>query len=334
MTQLAQSESPVPRLGAALPSLGEDRRWLTVLATLTGIELLWWTVCWSRGIAPAPFLGSYLVLAAASLAGALALRKAFWGSPERSGWPSILLGTALVAVGASLFLPLKFAIPGAIPFWLDVPLADWERAAFGGDPWRVLDRLLGWAAVPVDRLYGLWLPVQSLVLFAVILQPPSPAKSRALIAYSIGWFALGVVAATLLSSAGPIFFDRLLGGSQFAPLHETLRSRGAWMVLAESDAMWESLASGHAGFVAGISAVPSLHVAISLWIYLTARTLARRAAPFALAYVIFMWVGSVQLGWHYVTDGLAGVLGMLAVWSVARRLARQPARPIMDTCRP
>lgn len=334
MTELTQTELPARHPELGLPALGEDLRWLAVMAAMTGLELAWWAACWSAGIAPAPYLLTYLLLASAGLAGALALRLAVYPRSERCGWGSVVLGTALVALGASLFLPLKFAIPGQIPFWLDVPLADGERALFGNDPWLLLDRLVGWAAVPVDRVYGLWLPVQSLVLFTVILQPPSPAKSRALIAYSSAWFVLGVATATLLSSAGPIFFDRLVGASDFAPLHEMLRNRGAWMVLAESDAMWASLASGRPGFVAGISAVPSLHVAISLWIYLTARTMAPRTAPFALAYVVFMWVGSVQLGWHYASDGLAGILGMLAVWWLANWLARQPASPIIETCRP
>ena len=44
--------------------------------------------------------------------------------------------------------------------------------------------------------------------------------------------ALGVVAAMLFSSAGPIFFDRLFGGARFALLGDTLAKRGAWIVLA------------------------------------------------------------------------------------------------------
>ena len=166
----------------------------------------------------------------------------------------------------------------------------------------------------MDWLYATWLPVQSLVLFLVILARPSPGKSRALIAYIVAWFLLGVVAAVLLSSAGPLFYDRLFGGTDFAPLGHTLRARGAWIALAESGRMWTSLASNRPSLVAGISAAPSIHVAISLWIYLNARKLAPRAALPAMLYFLLVWIGSVQLGWHYATDGLAGVIGMLAIW--------------------
>jgi hypothetical protein len=191
---------------------------------------------------------------------------------------------------------------------------------FTADPWLLLDHWLGWAVVPIDRLYGLWLPMQTIVLFSVMLQPASAAKSRALIAYSAAWFLLGVVAAVIFSSAGPLFYDRVFGGSAFAQLHETLRARGAWVVLAESDAMWASLASGRPGIVAGISAVPSIHVAISLWMVLTARSMIPKAAPVAAFYFAFIWLASVQLGWHYVSDGLAGAVGMLAIWALAGRI--------------
>lgn len=296
------------------PDVGADGRWLVVLGLLTAAELCWWAICWQSGIAPAPFLGVYLVLAFAGLVAALALRTAVRSRAERASWGALILGTSLIAISASLFLPLKYAIPAQMPFWLDAPLAGAERRLLGADAWVVADRLFGWALLPVDRIYGLWLPVQTVVLFSVMLLAPSPAKARALIAYCFAWFLLGVVAAILCSSAGPIFYDRLLGGDDFAALAERLRSGGAWMTLRESDAMWASLASGRPGFVAGISAMPSLHVAISVWMWFAARSLAPRAAPFALGYAMFIGIASVLLGWHYILDGLAGALGMGTLW--------------------
>lgn len=308
--------------GSISVPVADDRRWLVVMAAVTAAELACWAASWRAGLAPAPWLVSYLGLAFAGLAAALLVRTVLRPRAPRASWPAVLIGTALVGVGASFFLPLKYAIPKEIPFWLDAPLAAAERTFFGADPWRLLYRYLGWATLPLDRLYGLWLPVQSLVLFTVMLAPPSPAKSRALIAYSLAWFMLGVVAAALLSSAGPIFYDRMFGGSQFALLGGTLRARGASMALAESNTMWASLASGKPGFVAGISAAPSIHVAISLWIVLAARTLAPRATALALVYFLLIALASVQLGWHYVGDGVAGALGMWALWAIANRTVR------------
>jgi len=322
--------SPIPKNGIAgtshpglKPGLarawdGEDKPWLVVMAAVTAAELIWWMIAWWLGIAPAPHLAIYLGLVFIGLAAAMGLRLALRLAPTGAPWPAVLTGTALVGVGASAFLPLKYAIPRELPFWLDQPIALAERRLFGADPWVLLDRLLGWATVPMDWLYGCWLPVQLLVLFSLILARPSPIKSRALIAYSLAWFLLGAVAAMLLSSAGPLFYDRLYGGHDFQSLDSMLRARGGWVALAESDLMWAARADGDPGLVAGISAVPSVHVAMSLWIYLAAREIAPRAALPAFLYFLLVWIGSVQLGWHYASDGLAGAVGMLAVWRLAK----------------
>ena len=291
-----------------------------MLAVVTTLELGWWAFTWSIGATPAPWVTTYILIAAAGVAAAGLLRfLAGRGSPP-ANWLGIMLGAALTGIGASAFLPLKYAIPKLMPFWLDGPLAVAERALFGVDPWLLLDRMFWWATIPLDRLYGCWLPLQLVVMFSVMIARPSAAKSRALIAYSLAWFLLGVVAALLLASAGPVFYDRLFGGGTFAALGDTLRDRGAVIALAESDAMWTSWASGHPGMVAGMSAVPSIHVAVSLWIYLVARTMAPRAAKLAFVYFALIWLGSVQLGWHYAADGLAGALGMLGVWKLAGSL--------------
>jgi len=306
----------LPRIG----NLRGDHDWLLVMAVTTATEIFWWTLCWRGGIAPPPYLVTYIGLAAVGLLAAFVARLCFASGKEHGSWLAVLTGTLMVALGASFFLPLKYAVPGQMQFWLDGPLAHWERQLFGNDPWRIVDAFFGSALVPIDRIYGLWLPVQTFVLFSVLLLPPSAAKSRVLIAYSLAWFLLGVVAAGLCASAGPIFYDRLFGGQQFEALTNRLGA-GAWMTRAESDAMWASFASKRPGLVAGMSAMPSLHVAISFWIWLTARSLVPRVARAALAYAIFMWIASVQLGWHYVSDGLAGAAGMLVLWWLAGKVA-------------
>lgn len=292
------------------------------MAGLVVIELAWWATERRIGAAPAPLLATYLFLAFGGLAVAVALRLALRLTHSDAPWPAVVAGAFLVAIGASAFLPLKYAIPSEVPFWLDHPLAAMDRAIFGGDSWLLFDRLLGWAARPMDWLYGCWLPTQLLVMFLVMLSRPSPMKSRSLIAYGLAWFLLGAVAAVLLSSAGPLFYDRVFGGDTFARLTETLQNRGAWLALAESNRMWISMTSHEPGLAAGISAMPSIHVAISLWIFLTARTMAPRGSSAAFIYFVLIWIGSVQLGWHYASDGLVGALGMLGLWGLAQMLER------------
>jgi len=331
--ELADTELPSPAVADSLTNpmpARQDGSWIAVMAALASIEVVWWAMAWRAGVAPTPFVATYFSIAFACLATALALRLALRMTPSGAAWPTVLAGTLLIAIGASLFLPLKYAIPSEIPFWLDHWLAVAEESLFGADPWLVLDRLFWWTTLPLDRLYGAWLPFQLVIAFLVILSRPSPEKSRSLIAYSLAWFLLGVVAALLLSSVGPLFYDRAFGGDTFASLGATLRERGAWIALSESDQMWTSLASGRPGLVAGISAMPSIHVAISLWIVLTARTMRPRATGAAWTYFALIWIASVQLGWHYVSDGLIGAFGMLGVWMLAgivERNLRPRAQP-------
>jgi hypothetical protein len=94
------------------------------------------------------------------------------------------------------------------------------------------------------------------------------------------------------------------------------------MVIAESDRMYSSFALRQPGLVSGISAVPSVHVAISVWIFLAARTMARPLSGYALLYAVLIAMGSVQLGWHYVTDGFVGVVGAVGIWVVSEPLRR------------
>jgi hypothetical protein len=263
---------------------------------------------------------TYIAIASVALAIALGLRPLWRHGEPRASWPVMLLGVFLVGLSASLFMALKFAIPSLVPFWLDTPIATAEVRLLGTEPYQLLNALFGRATLVIDRVYGFWLPVQLIVLFSVLSAPPSQAKSRALTAYAAAWFLIGVVAAALLSSAGPIFFDREFDVARFAPLHQLLAAHGATMVLSTSDAMWSAYADGQYHFVAGISAAPSMHVAISLWILLVARDLVPRAVPLAAAYFAFIWIASVQLGWHYITDGLVGAVGMLALWWLAGRL--------------
>ena len=289
------------------------------MASCAVLEFAWWAVAWTAGISPAPLLMVYLAGAMAAFGVALGARLLVGRSGPLPSRLSLMMGVLIIATSASLFLPLKFAIPNEIPFWLDSPLARWERV-FGVDPWVVLDALFGKATPAFDFVYAGWVPTQLVIMFIVMLQPPSAQKSRSMIAYSLSWLVLGVGAAVAFSSAGPIFYDRLYGGSNFAALTETLRARGATLAITETDAMWKAYATNQPGLVAGISAMPSLHVAISFWMVLTARSLAPRFTWLAIAYFLFIWVASVQLGWHYLADGLFGAFGVLAIWALARPL--------------
>ena len=223
MTASAGVAAPTT-LAAARSRVGSDHNWLWPMLTITAVELLWWAIAWKAGIAPFPRIVTYFALTSLGLGAAVGVRLAMGLEPADAEWRNVVLGAALVGLAASIFLPLKYAIPHEVAFWLDRPLAVAERSMFGADPWFRSDRTLGWATKPFDWVYGTWLPVQTLALFLLILSRPSPAKSRALVAYSLTWFMLGVLAAACCSSAGPIFYDRLFGGTSSRRCGQLCRS--------------------------------------------------------------------------------------------------------------
>lgn len=87
---------------------------------------------------------------------------------------------------------------------------------------------------------------------------------------------------------------------------------------------------GSDNFGAGISAMPSLHVAIA---FLTVQVAFSRSKRWslrfaALAYFLVILVGSVHLGWHYLLDGLVSIAAMVPLWIRAGKLVDwlSPAR--------
>jgi hypothetical protein len=216
----------------------------------------------------------------------------------------------MMLFGLAFLTAFKTAIPTFNPFWLDRDLLEAERAIFGTDPWRISHALFGAATPAIDLFYALWFPAQSIVVFAVLFMPPSEHKTRALISYALFWILLGIVAAVTLSSVGPIFYDRLTGSTEFSGLKEI----HAPVAKAMSDLLWSAYASHSTMVGNGISAMPSLHVAIAAWMALAIR---KRVM---WLYVAAIWIASVHLGWHYVLDGLAGIVGALVIWRFAPML--------------
>ena len=60
--------------------------------------------------------------------------------------------------------------------------------------------------------------------------------------------------------------------------------------------------------------MPSLHVAVALWLALVIRSYLPRLQFIGWAYFAVILVGSVYLGWHYALDGIVAVMITLACW--------------------
>ena len=309
-----------------------DLDWLVPMTAIGVVQIALWFWAWRAGLASPPLFKTYGILAYTILgavgAGAFLLRllRMAHGGEERPLLCSIEilrgnLGRILVvfvavqvfAFSAAAFSALKTALPSVIPFWLDPPLASLEERLLGSPPWMLSHRYLGWATPAIDLVYASWLPVQTAAFYAIVACRPSAWKTKALVTYSVAWLLIGIGGAYLFSSAGPIFYDRLFGGDTFGGL--ALALHDAPIAVRTSDMLWRAYSLHTNEVASGISAMPSLHVALALWLALISHR--TRIAPLAWIYFALICIGSVHLGWHYVSDGLVGALGIYAIWRTA-----------------
>lgn len=234
------------------------------------------------------------------------------------------------------FTALKAAIPAFQPFAYDTLFADIDRMIFGTDPWRLTHAVLGSpiATWLIQFNYNVWFVVMWMgVIYAAIKTDFRTWRAQYLLAFCLVWILCGSVAAILMSSAGPCYYGHLVSGpNPFAPLMDRLAQLDiiireqeiGWGVSAlEMQAkLWELYQEGGASTGAGISAMPSLHVATSVLMARAAFALNRKAGLLLSLFALVIWIGSVHLGWHYAVDGMVSLPLALMVWSLAGRIVR------------
>ena len=124
--------------------------------------------------------------------------------------------------------------PGAV--LADPALADLDAALHGGAPWSAAHALLPAAAEPVlFFLYGpVWFSNLARAAAGGAFLTCDDLRQRYLVAFAGTLMVLGTVGMVAGASAGPIFYDRMLGGTRFAELTAALGARpyGAAMLRA------------------------------------------------------------------------------------------------------
>lgn len=315
----------------AVSARWRERDWLIPFAAIIGVQFLFWLVQFGLGQSLMLSFGVYAFLALltlgiivsvailAQVAVLLVQREAkplrrlmATGVRYRSRLAAAAAAALLIAIGGSAFGASKAAMIVVVPPYADPFLAALDRAVIGQDAWRLF---AGFSYLrEVDRLYTLWMSVQLLAIFALPLTPPSREKAQALISYALCWFLLGTLAAYAMSSVGPVYYDRMIGGG-FAELPRYLQGTDAGRI---SELLWQATMNDGTDVAEGISAMPSMHVAMTLWLALVLRR--TPIAFLAWSYLIVIFVGSIALGWHYASDGLVSIVGVALIWRWSGRL--------------
>lgn len=244
-----------------------------------------------------------------------------------------LLALALISLFVGTFSFFKSIVPFLNPFAWDVAFADLDRVLhFGFDPYVLLLPIFGspLATTALNASYHLWF---FLLYFVVFLACFSIRQHRASMTFLVAFFLTfaigGNLLATIFSSAGPVYYQRLGYGDDFVPLMTMLNQFNEIMpvwALDVQEGLWKSHI-GSGGVISGISAMPSMHVASATLMALYGFQYARWAGVALTIFAISTMIGSVHLGWHYAVDGYFGAALAVICWRLAAYLNQrfQPA---------
>ncbi|HEY0901640.1 MAG TPA: phosphatase PAP2 family protein [Micavibrio sp.] len=248
----------------------------------------------------------------------------------------------------STFSSMKQMIPGINPFQWDETFAALDKTLhFGVDPWRILYAPFQWPFMQtayslityaINMNYNLWLVSVFAILYWQLFSKSQPRiRFQFFIAFILAWAVNGTLLATLLSSAGPCFLERLTGSGYYAPLMAQLNAAHQdfpIFAITTQDALWRA-ASAHENMVGGgISAMPSIHVASALLFWLLARARQNKYASLFGVFFFLIMVGSVYLGWHYAVDGYLAIITTYGIWHLsgilAKRLVTLPQQALVN----
>ncbi len=239
-------------------------------------------------------------------------------SAVRHRWRELLMIAVGITVAGLNMIAFMWTKPllNSIPFWADPLLAQADRLLFlGHDPWTFLSWL---NSIPAAIFYHRgWFALMIITLLVVLCRPPSPQKSAVMLSYFLLWSVCGPLIHMLLPAAGPVFYDKLGYGDTFAaiPVPEEM--------VRMSDYLWTVYNGEQFGPGSGISAMPSLHIATTMWMIIAIRVHAPRWTwPMALlGGLIFLL--SISLGWHYAVDGIVGAVAAIGCYWLCERYYRE-----------
>ncbi|TIP01832.1 MAG: hypothetical protein E5X72_23755, partial [Mesorhizobium sp.] len=145
------------------------------------------------------------------------------------------------------------------------------------------------------------------------------------------WVVLGNVVAALVSSVGPAFVFPFYNDSTFEPLMNYLRTTDqtypVWALVGQRALLADAGLDGPR-LGSGISAFPSLHVAVATLNAIYLWRFGRLLRWSGIAFLVAIQLGAVHLAWHYAVDGYASILATPLIWMLAGWLSAPRRLPV------
>lgn len=311
------------------------RRWWWEFGTLTQAAVLYvalvYAALWHAGLPTFRVSGNvafweYWTVTASLilLIGAARIAWAAWSEKQAlesvvQAAPGALTIAALLPFIVLAFSAWKQALVHIAPFTWDSTLYAVSVALHGRPLWEWFSGVytMPWLLSAIDVLYA---PVWGAVTFgttaAIAWSTRPQLRRRYFLTLLFMWICLGSVLAAAFGSGGPILYHLFVDGTNpYEPLRRSLEAHPSLVALAVARDLEHVYRANDWHVGAGISAMPSLHVAQATLTALVLRD--GRPWPWAVAgwtYVAAITAASVILGWHYAIDGYVSIALTAFFW--------------------
>lgn len=221
---------------------------------------------------------------------------------------------------STTFGAVKSAIPLVHPFDIDPVLIRIDAALFRGDAWRFFQPVVGHPLISstLNFVYHSWFGLLFLVgAFTIVWIEQPRLRLQYLIAYLMSWILLGTAMAALLSSVGPAFYSHFYGDGRFDALTAYLHTAAGHApipALTVQEALLSWAAAKDYTLGGGISAMPSMHVAIATLFTLLGWRISTFWGAAASIFLVMIFLGSIHLGYHYAIDGYVSMMLTPIIW--------------------
>lgn len=249
--------------------------------------------------------------------------RAYFRIIRRRRW---IIDTIRMAVSGGIVVTtygwIKLVVPILHPRSFDEELWNLDRLLFFGmSPTTFFVELFdtGPFLFAIDRAYAVIFAGSAVMAFSYFLSEPSRrvrmafANGNAVLWLSGAWLYL------LIPSVGPAyrFPDVWLARAKSFELTQTMQRLLMTNYHRVVEAWDRQALTAPISIVFGIGAFPSLHVAFQTYVFLWMRRLWTSGEVLFGIFVFAIFLGSMITGWHYLVDGLAGIVMALACYRLS-----------------
>lgn len=237
----------------------------------------------------------------------------------------------LLPLFKSAFASYKQTIPLLHDFHWDIALMRLDYVLhFGHHPWRLLEPILSHEKIlrAIDILYMMWFLFLFLFCLWMAWTRRRRLRTHFFMSTMLVWSLLGSGLGTIFSSAGPCYYSKVTSTSEnpfaslFSRLSEMHHHSFLW-AMKNQFAIWQAKEDNIWLPFGGISAMPSIHLAMATIFVMLAFNVHKSLGIVSIGYLVLMQVGSVILGWHYAVDGYIGIILAFLIWKIIGRVLNQ-----------